>query len=293
MTSSPRRARTAGELLVTLLLAVQAIRFLASVVGGIATWRQRTDFGPPGRFHVGEILASFGAYGDGVGVLLLVVAVVMLWFARLTPAHQAGTPAVWQTDPLRWLLALTAVGAAVGTLGVALEVSVTGLPIGARLVAEVGFQSSYIVLALGAMVALRRVDAIDASTVDPDESTDAPAAVFAVDRRTGDVHAWASRAEARAKAPLYGVEDDEFDWYLDDGAVLRATADGRDVVFTPTGGERPDDLLRHLKEYAVRRGITVDEEESDEPLAYVEPIARDHYLEMWPGWLRWLGHLTR
>ena len=104
------------------------------------------------------------------------------------------------------------------------------------------------------------------------------------------ISAWPS---ARENAPLYGVEDDEYEWFLDDGGVLRATATGRVVSFSPTGEERPDDLLRHLKEYALRRGIVIDDEDANEPLAYVDPIAREHYLEMWPGWLRWLGRLAR
>ena len=58
----------------------------------------------------------------------------------------------------------------------------------------------------------------------------------------------------------------------------------REVHLQPTPDERPDELLRLLTAYAERRGLTIDE--PDEPLAYVDPISRDHYLEMWPGWLR-------
>ena len=40
------------------------------------------------------------------------------------------------------------------------------------------------------------------------------AAVFAVDRRNGEVLAWPSRQAAREQAPVYGVEDDAERPYL-------------------------------------------------------------------------------
>ncbi|HET7309772.1 MAG TPA: hypothetical protein VFJ17_00440 [Mycobacteriales bacterium] len=294
MTTPPdRRLRGTGDLLVTTLLAAQVLRLLSSLVGGFAAIGQHDEFGPPGRFHTGLVLTSFGEFGDGVGVLLLLIAAVIVWWRRTAPSLADGPALPWHTSALTSLLALTALGGGLAAVGAALQASVTGLAVGARLSAEVGLQVAHVVIALGALVAVRRLDSPRDDAAIGDEPGDAPAAVFAVDRKTGDVLAWRSRSEAHAKAPLYGVEDDEFDWFLDDGAVLRATAADGDVTLTATGEERPDDLLRHLKEYSGRRGIVIDDDDEDEPLAYVDPIARDHYLEMWPGWLRWLGRLAR
>ena len=147
----------------------------------------------------------------------------------------------------------------------------------------------------GALFVVRGMDSMrsapdrGATDVDDEEG----AAVFAVDRRTGAVLAWPSMREAAANAPLYGVEDDEYEWFLDDGVVLAASAVGQDVTFVATSDARPDDLLRHLKEHASRRGLTIDDEEADEPLAYVDPIMRDNYLELWPHWMRPIGRFFR
>ena len=293
MTPSTRSARAVGDILVSALLAAQALRLLSAIIGGFATIGHHDEFGPPGRFHTGVTLTSFGGFADGVGVLLLIVAVVMIWWRQTVPSFAGERPPEWQSGALTWLLALTAVGAVLGAVGAALQASVTGFAVGARLAAEVGFEASYVLVALAAMVAVGRLETVGDTVADADEPDDAPAAVFAVDRKTGAVLAWRSRSEARDKAPLFGVVDDEYDWFLDDGEVLRATAAGRDVTFTPTGEHRPDDLVQHLKEHALRRGLAVDDDEADEPLAYVDPIVGDHYLELWPGWLRWLGRLTR
>ncbi len=219
---------------------------------------------------------------------------VLLWLAAMLPRSERP----WRADYAATfsLLGLTAVSSlltAVAYLWVASDQRFFPTSQEVRLV---GFALVYTVTSAALLYVVRGINEIVTSPADGEDDEDdgePGAAVFAVDRKTGAVHAWASRGEAREKAPLYGVEDDEFEWFLDDGAVLQATAHGREVSFTPTGEERPEELLGHLKEYVQRRGLTIDEEDADEPLAYVDPIARDHYLEMWPGWLRWLGRLTR
>jgi hypothetical protein len=290
MTTPPSSARRdAGDLLVSALLLAQALRLVASVVGGFTTVGQREDFAP-GRLRVGEVLSAFGSAGDGVAVALLAVATAVLWWRATTPGQPYRTG---QRDVLVWLLALTALGALVEAVGASIETSISG--IGVRLVSLVGFEAAYVVAALGAIGAVRRLSPApsDAQVVAEEIGGEAGAAVFAVDRKTGAVLAWPSVSEAIEKAPLYSVQDDEYEWFLDDGVVLAASALGRDVTLVATPEERPDDLLHHLKEHALRRSLDLDDKEADEPLAYVDPIMRDNYLEMWPGWLRPLGRLFR
>jgi hypothetical protein len=290
MTAAPLPAarRDAGDVLVITLLATQAVRFVASVVGGLSTIGQGGDF-EPGRLHAGEVLSSFGSAGDGVAIALLALVTAVLWWRTTTTAHLARTG---QRDVLVWLLALTALAAATEAVGASIEASIGGF--GTRLVAIVGFEGAYVVAALGTIAAVRRLSSGGSSGIQDDElAGEAGAAVFAVDRTTGAVLTWPSMNAALEKAPLYSVVDDEYEWYLDDGVVLTASATGSDVALVATPEERPDDLLRHLKEHALQRGLTLDDEEADEPLAYVDPIMRDNYLEMWPGWLRPLGRLTR
>jgi len=273
---------------------VQAAQIVVAVISGIAATAQHfpgNGFGPgPGQSGA-ERLLEFAGAGDGFGALLMLLATVLLWLVALLPRRDRP----WGGDyaATSWLLVLTGISATLLAAGyVWAAAGADFFPTGQE-VRFVGSSVIYAAAMAGALFVLRGVNAAvtERATVDEDDD-EAGAAVFAVDRKTGAVLAWTSRAEARDKAPLYGVEDDEYEWFLDDGAVLVAAANGRDVTFTPTGEERPDDLLGHLKEYALRRGIVVDDEDTDEPLAYVDPIIRDHYLDLWPGWLRWFGRLT-
>ena len=292
MTAPPRQGRRdAGDLLVITLLATQAVRLIAALVDGVAAATEHVPF-TPDHFHTGFVVSTFGSAGDGTGVVVLAVAAVVLW-AR-TAAHRSPASANWwrQRDLATVLLGLTALSALLDGVGLIVQAA-AATDSWRRVILPVGYEIAYLLAAVGVILALRRLDADETTGADgaDDLAYEPGAAVFAVDRKTGVVLAWPSVHEARANAPLYGVEDDEYDWFLDDGVVLAASAAGSDVLLTPTPDARPDELLARLTAYAERRGIAVDE--PDEPLAYVDPIVRDHYLEMWPGWLRWIGRLTR
>lgn len=287
----PGTRRDAGDALVITLLVAQALRLLASIVGGFSAIGQGGDEFGPARLHVGEVLSAFGSAGDGVAIALLALATAVLWWRTTTTGHLGRTG---QRDALVLLLGLTAAAAVVEAVGSSVETTIGGF--GARLVAVIGFEAAYVLAALGTLVAVRRLSPVGAASLDAegdDLGGEPGAAVFAVDRKTGAVLAWPSVGLALEKAPLYSVEDDEYQWFLDDGVVLAASSDGRDVQLAATGEERPGELVQHLKEHALRRGLAIDEGEADEPLAYVDPIVRDNYLEMWPGWLRPLGRLFR
>jgi hypothetical protein len=299
MTTPPQRsARRAVVPLLRIVVAAQALRIVVAVIGGLVANREHLpgpDFGVHPAENGAEQLLQFASAGDGEGAILMVLGAVLLWLVAMLPRSER----TWHGDFIATsvLLGLTSVSCvltAVAYIWFASEP--VGFPTSQE-VQLVGFSIVYAALTAAMLYVVRGIHATVTSTAvdsgDEENDDEEGAAVFAVDRKTGAVLVWSSQAEARAKAPLFGIEDDEYEWFLDDGVMLVAAANGQDVSFTPTGEERPEDLLRHLKDYVERRGLRIDEEEADEPLAYVDPIARDHYLEMWPGWLRWLGRLTR
>jgi hypothetical protein len=117
--------------------------------------------------------------------------------------------------------------------------------------------------------------------------------VFAVDRATSDVHAFLSVGDATRRVHRYSIEDDEFAFYTDEGTVLDAeVVDGR-IRLQLTDEVQRNELLARLRQFVVRRGITIDAEDADDPLAYAGPISRWHWLEMWPPWMRPIGMLFR
>jgi hypothetical protein len=191
-----------------------------------------------------------------------------------------------------WAFGLTAVLAVMQGVGFGLIYS---LPIGAhqtaRLVESEGFALAYVLVSVGGLLAMRQLSlAVDAQLIAED---DVDALVFAVDRSTGDVRAFFSAAEAIRRMHVYSIEDDEFAFYTDEGVVLHAAVvDGR-VRLEPTDTAQPGQLLATLKEFAGRRGITIDPAAADDPAAYVAPISQWQWLEMWPPWMRGLGRLFR
>lgn len=276
--------------IVLVLLTAQALRLLTSVVAGITSLKESAPDGIP-FYSTGQKVAAFGGAGDGVGVLLLAVAVVVLWLSL----QQWDSRWTRQAEVAVWLLVLTVADVVVHAIGVSIEITeVSQVRLWGQLVGFIGFDLAYVVLAVGCVYVLRGLSYVadDAALLGLDD-TDSLAAVFAVDRRNGDVLAWSSMASAVAEAPVFGVEDNEYEFFLDDGTVLSAGIVDDRVQFTPTDVERTDDLVAALRAYAERTGIDVDPAEADEPLSYVDPISRDHWLDNWPAWLRWIARIAR
>ena len=233
MTTSPERGvRSAAIPLLRIVLAVQALRLLITVASGIAASVQR----PPGDgFGVGPLesgaqrLIDFGGAGGDVGAVFMLVAVVLLW-ATAGRANSTAWPVNYAATS--WLLVLTGLSSVLLAAGYLWSVAdATFFPVG-QVVHLAGFALVSALAMGGALFVVRGMDSMrsapdrGATEVDDEEG----AAVFAVDRRTGAVLAWPSMREAAANAPLYGVEDDEYEWFLDDGVVLAASAVGQDVT---------------------------------------------------------------
>lgn len=282
--SSTRIARTLAQV----ILLGAALRIVASVVAGIIEWAQNGDQGyPNGTFRAGDILDTVGDAGDGVGVLLALAALALVWWLLAVDEPVEGLRSAAAT-----VLGLTAVSAFVQVLGFMLLFSIAPeSTLWSQLVLRVGHSLVYAIVALGGVAAARRLAGlVRAQAV---QRFDDDPLVFAIDRLSGDVHAYFSVDTAERKSHVYSVEDDELAFYTDEGKVVRASAEHDRVVLTPTDVDQRDALLERLREFVVRRGLHVHPDDADDPTAYAKPISEWQWLQLWPGWLRWMGRIVR
>jgi hypothetical protein len=296
--TTEQRLRRAADPLVLALVVAQAVRIVAAVASAL-TDIARNDSGlPPGlgsRANLGVRLSDFGQAGTETGALILLLALALLWMSA-PPVRETGgrTADRWRSHAflVGWLLFLTALSALLLLAGALVELPDQDFFPAAHVIYIAGLAGATLVMcAAGIYVSRALLSSVDRAAADDDVT--APAAVFAIDRRNGDVLAWPSMRRAVEEAPVYGVDDDEYEFFLDDGTVLSAGLVEDRVQLTATGVERYDHLLSALQDYATRRGLVIDEDDVSEPLAYVDPVDRDHWLEMWPGWLRWIGRFVR
>jgi TRAP-type C4-dicarboxylate transport system permease small subunit len=277
-----RLARAAAVLFVAAIW----IRSLVSIAAGFIEWHDTAHAGfPESRLRAGDVLVTFGTAGDGAGILLAVVAAAAVWWCLRVGAAGAGR----LRSAVAWSFGIVVALAVLSAVGVGLLESF-GSQASRTLLAS-GFALAYAVVAVGCVVLLRQYDAAINELAFEHDVPDVDAFVFAVDRRSGDVRAFLSARQAVRGMHVYWVEDDEFDFYTDEGLVLDASVADERIVLRPTETVRLDELLVRLGEFVARRGIDVDAADADDPAAYAVPIARWQGLEMWPPWLRPLGRL--
>jgi len=290
MTERVERRETRVLWLASAVLAVgAALRLAGSIIAGFVEWHDSGDaaFGEPARARVFDVLTTFGGAGDGTGVLLLVAAAAAVWWL-----YRLGDPraaAMWPVTA--WLAGVTALLALMQVVGVGLVFSLNTSNQTARFIQAEGDGVAYLVLALGLVFVTRWFTVLADEQALADDDIDA--FVFAVDRKSGDVRAFLSAREAVRRMHVYSVEDNEFIFYTDEGVVLDASVVDDRIVLRPTEETQLVELLVQLKEFVNRRGITVDEEDVNDPTAYAIPISRWHWLEMWPPWMRPIGMLFR
>jgi len=284
MTDSMRIARSLGAV----ILLGAALRLGVCVAAGIAAWGESGDAGyPKGVSAAGAVLLTFGNAGDGVGVLLGLAALALVWWLLVT-----GEPAEGLRSATAGVLGLTALFAFVQGLGSLLLYSIAvDETLWIQLIQGVGLALVYALVALGALNATRSVATL-ARTGPAERFGDDPL-VFAVDRADGEVHAYLSVDEAARKTHAFSVDDDELHFFTDEGKVVRPSVENDRVVLQPTDVDQRDELLKRLRAFVVRRGIHVHEQDADDPTAYAEPIRTWQWLELWPGWLRWMGRMIR
>ena len=278
-----------GRSFAVVLLLAASMRIVIAIAAGVAAWAaENDDLGfPNGTARTGDVLINFGGAGDGVGVLLVVAAGVLVAWLLVSrePAEQLRTT-------VGLVLALTAISAFVQALGQTLLFAFASESIvWSRLFFGAGDSLVYAGVALGALAATRRLDALTVAH-SAERFGDDPL-VFAVDRQSGEVHAYLSVDAAERKSHVFSVEDDELAFYTDEGKVVGASVEHDRVVLTPTDVDQRDVLLDRLREFVVRRGIHVHPQDDDNPVAYARPISDWQWLQLWPGWLRWMGRMFR
>lgn len=282
--SSTRIARSLAQV----LLLGAALRIVVSVAAGIAEWAQNGDQDfPNGTFRAGDILVTVGEAGDGVGVLLGVAALALVWWLLA-----ADEPVEGLRSTTAAVLSVTAVSAFVQTVGYLLLFSIAPpAALWSQLILRVGHALVYAIVALGGVTAARRLAGL--APAHAVERFDDDPLVFAVDGPSGDVYAYFSVADAERKSHVYSVADDELTFYTDEGTVVRASVEDERVVLTPTDIDQRDALLERLRQFVVRRGIQVHPRDAEDPAAYARPISDWQWLQLWPGWLRWMGRIFR
>jgi hypothetical protein len=265
---------------VTLLLAAATLRLAASVAGGLLALANH-DGVVAGRTRAAEVLNTFGAGGDTAGALLAVAAAAGVWWLHRRPAEStSGAARPWALAVLGGT-ALLVVLHAVGVVLLDIDAAHTA----PQLTILLGFAATDLLLCLAGTVVVRHVPAAAA------EAGPGDPLLFAVDRETGEVFAFFSFAELARAISVYSVEDGEFAFYDDDGRVFHADVVDDAIRLTPTEVVRRDELLARLRGFADKHGLPVVDR--NEPLSYLRPVSDWQWLELWPGWLRWIGRIVR
>jgi hypothetical protein len=293
-TSERAPSREAAVIRGLALAAVAAgwLHLAGAVVDGIGAAVSRFEEAPSG-LHNGLTLSAFGVAGDAGGLLFALAATALVvWWLRMDDRDGG-----WLRLTTAGLLVATGIGLVLGGIGSGLvDTDVEFL--WERFFASVGFALAGLVVVIAAFVALRVLavssyDVADGFDVEGVDGAASDAVVFAVDRSNGDVRAFFSYAEAARRMHVYSVEDQEYAFFTDAGDVVEASVQDGRIVFRPTADRRMDELMAALREFALRRGITVADAEADEAWAYAAPISQWQWLQLWPGWLRWMGRLVR
>lgn len=268
--------RRVTRLVVLTLLFAAAVRIVAAIVSGIAALAATREGFPGGESRTGDVLNAFGSAGDTIQALLLLGAAILVWRRSASAAAYRAPIAV-----------LALVSGVLVICRVAGFLDLTSAFANAAAVAQqsvvVGFGLADLAV-LGSVLASVRLLSSGADSETP--AGDDPV-LFAVDRTTSEVFAFFSAAEARRAISTYSVEDDEFAFYDDEGRVVAAEVVDGWTTFTVTDDEREPELLTHLRRFAAEKSLEVDDH--DDPLAFVQPINEWQWLELWPGWMRGIG----
>ena len=279
--------RRAVAALATVLLAAMAIRLAASVAAGIADLVDSADKGfPTSKFEVAQSLILFGSAGDGAGVVLTLLAAGLVWWLL-----RVGDPAERLRLATGAVFVVLLVSAVITAVGYVLFATSPDDVLWSSLFRSTGDSLAYALVAAGGLVATSRLgrigDDLDHAVGDDDPF------VFVVDRKSGDVNAYFSVDAAARRTHVYLVEDNEVEFFTDDGTVLAAAIEHDRVTLRPTDDNRHAELLDRLGQFVVRRDIAVDMLDVDDAAAYALPISNWQWLQLWPGWLRWMGRIFR
>jgi hypothetical protein len=273
--------------LAAVIVAAVGARVVFAVTAGIADLAQSPDDFPNDRIRLGEALLIFGNAGDGVDVLLGLAATALVWWLL-----RADEPAERLRSATAAVFVLVAVSALAAAAGYVLFAVNPGGVLWSGLFRGAGDGVVYAAVAAAGFVATRRLARLP-GPAGADIADDGDPLVFAVDRQSGDVRAYFSVDDAARRTHVYSVEDEEYAFYTDEGDVIAATIEEDRVMLRPTTANDREELLQRLKRFVVRRDIHVDVLDTDDPTAYAGPISDWQWLQLWPGWLRWMGRIVR
>lgn len=111
-------------------------------------------------------------------------------------------------------------------------------------------------------------------------------AVFVFEGNDLSVHPSLERAAGSVEA--IDVDNAAFDFFTEDGTVLRGTTNDQDVTLHETDESRPDELRERLRRYLSHPRVDLDPGLADDPLAAAQTIL-DREWERRPfKWFRWL-----
>ena len=261
------------------MLALAAgVRLFAAIVGGFITLSEHQDEFDPLSQRTGGILRTFGAAGDTIGALLVFAAAALIAWAgvRSLRLHLA----------VRVLLLGTAVLICLGVAGSFVLASDFNTASAVEESIVTGFGVADLSLCLGGWYVLGRIPAEEdaGSDAEPDPL------VFAIDRGSGEVFAFFSYAEITRTLSVYSLEDDEFDFFTDEGDVIDVSVVDERARFAVTDVNRRSDLAAALDQFARRHDLDVNAD--DDLTVYAVPISDWQWLELWPRWMRGLGRLA-
>ena len=279
---------SAIRLLTALVLVAATLRVVGAVLYGIRTATQSFDAFGFGSNRSGQVLTAFGSAGDIQQALLVLVASVLVGGALRTRRQVS--------EGLRFAAlavdVLTVVSALLTAVGYVVVFHSNFNQTWGQLARSEAESAAVVVLAGGALALVNGFERATARAGKGDDGFDA--VVFALDRHSIDVRAFFSLDEVRRRLHVYSVEENEYELFSDEGEELRVALDseGR-MSFAQTGIQRKADLLERLKEFALRRGISVDPADADDPSAYAIPVSNWQWLELWPPWMRPIGRIFR
>ena len=95
-------------------------------------------------------------------------------------------------------------------------------------------------------------------------------AVFVFEGLDVDVHPSIERAAASVEA--IDVDNGEFDFYTDDGTVLKAETRDGEVLLRPAGERKREELCERLRLYLVHPRVSLDPSFADDPLVFAQSV---------------------
>ncbi len=104
----------------------------------------------------------------------------------------------------------------------------------------------------------------------------------------GDLAVFPSLEKAAGSVEAIDVENDEYDFFGDDGTLLRPEVQGLQVMLHVTDKQRPVELRERLREYLAHPRVALDATLADDPVAAAQVILQAGWGRRPFRWFPWL-----